>query len=70
MEIKDIIEKLQELNNEEYIVNMEVEPIIDCYETLDGNGIETIKYRYIIILESKEKNRKYKNNNGIREYKD
>lgn len=70
MKIKDIIEKLQELNDEEYIVNMEIEPIVNCMENIAGDGIETIKYRYVIILEGQEKSRKYKNKYGIKEYID
>ena len=68
LKIKDVIDKLQELNEEEYTIEMEVEPIVNCYEQLNGDGLETIKYRYNIILESKEKSRRYKNKNGIKEY--
>ena len=68
MKIKDIIKRLQELNNEECIVNMEVKPIIECFEDLYGNGIETIKYQYTIEIEGKETTQKYKNNHGIKEY--
>ncbi len=70
LKIKDVIDKLQELNEEEYTIEMEVEPIVNCYEQLNGDGLETIKYRYNIILESKEKSRRYKNKNGIKEYMD
>ena len=68
LKIKDIIEKLQELNDDEYTITMEIEPIIDCYENIAGDGIETIKYRYTITLESQEKSRRYKNKYGIKEY--
>ena len=70
LKVKDIIEKLQELNDNDYIVELEVEPIINCVEQLNGIGWETTKYRYIITLESEEKTRKYKNDHGIKEYLD
>ena len=70
LKIKDVIDKLQELNEEEYTIEMEVEPIVNCYEQVNGDGLKTIKYRYNIILERKEKSRRYKNKNGIKEYMD
>lgn len=68
MELKDIIQKLQELNSDDYVAEMQVEPIINCIEQLDGIGWETTRYRYTIILESKDITRKYKNKHGIKEY--
>lgn len=71
LKIKDIIEKLRELNEEDYFVNIEVEPIINCYEQFDGNGYEEIKYRYTIILENKNPTiRRYENKNGVKNYKE
>ena len=68
MKLKDIIQKLQELNGDDFAVEMQVEPIINCVEQLDGIGWETTRYRYTIILESKDITRKYKNKHGIKEY--
>lgn len=68
MKLKDIIQKLQELNSDDFVVEMQVEPIINCIEQLDGIGWETTRYRYTIILESKDITRKYKNKHGIKEY--
>lgn len=68
IKIKDIIEKLQELNEEEYIASMEIEPIVTRLENISGDGIETIKYRYTITLEGQEETRKYKNKYGMIEY--
>lgn len=70
LKIKNIIERLEELNEDEYTIEMEIEPIVNCIEQLDGIGWETTKYRYTIILESQETTRPYKNNNGIKEYID
>lgn len=70
LKIKKIIEKLQELNDDDYTVEMEVEPIINCIENINGDGWETTKYRYTITLESTEVTRKYKNKYGIKEYVD
>ena len=70
MKIKDIIKRLQELDDKEYIVEMEVEPIVSCIEQLNGIGWETTKYRYTITLESKEITRKYKNEYGLKKYLD
>ena len=68
MKIKDIIKKLQELQEEDYKIHMEIEPIVDCVENYDGTGWETTKYQYTIILEGKMLVRPYKNINGMREY--
>ena len=68
MKLKDVISKLQELDGDDFIVEIEVEPIVNCLEQLDGIGWETTKYRYTITLESKEVTRKYKNRHGIKEY--
>lgn len=68
MKISDIIKKLQELNDDDYTINIEIEPIINCIENINGEGLETIRYQYTIILESKEIIRKYKNKHGIKEY--
>lgn len=70
MKIKDIIQRLQELDDKEYIVEMEVEPIVSCIEQVNGIGWETTKYRYTITLESKKITRKYKNKGGYKEYLD
>lgn len=32
LKIEDIIKKLQELNEDDYKISMEIEPIIDCIE--------------------------------------
>ena len=69
LKIKDVIEKLQELNNDDYLVSLEIEPEINCYEQLNGDGFEAIKYRYTIILEQKNATiEKYINKHGIKEY--
>lgn len=68
--VEDIIKKLQELDNNDYKVYMEVDPIVECAESCDGMGWETTRYRYLITLESKDYVRPYKNNHGIREYID
>lgn len=68
LKIRDVIDKLQELNEEEYIIDFQAEPIVECMENLLGNGIETIKYRYTITLESQEATRRYTKKNGIKEY--
>lgn len=68
MKIKDVIKKLEELKEEDYKIYMEVEPIVDCIEQLDGTGYETITYKYNITLERNPIIRKYKNINGIKEY--
>lgn len=70
MKLEYVIKKLQELNSDDYRVGMEVEPIIDCVEQLDGTGWETTKYRYTIVLEGKEVIRPYKNHYGVKEYLD
>lgn len=70
LKIKDIIEKLQELNDDDYTVELEVEPIINCIELACGTSRETTKYRYIITLEGNEKTREYKNEHGIKKYLD
>lgn len=68
IKIKDIIEKLQELNGEDYKVYIKVEPEVELFENYDGTGIELTKYVYNIILESNETTRMYKNEHGIRKY--
>lgn len=68
LKIRDVIDKLQKLNEDEYTISVEVEPIVECMENLIGNGIETIKYRYTITLESQEVTRRYTKKNGIKEY--
>lgn len=69
LKIKDVIEKLQELNDDDYLVSFEIEPEINCYEQLNGAGFEEIKYRYTIILEQNNVTiRKYINKYGIKEY--
>jgi len=68
MKIEDIIKKLQELQEEDYKIYMEVEPIVDCIEHLDGTGYETTIYQYTITLEKNPIIRRYKNINGIKEY--
>lgn len=70
LKIKDLIEKLKELNEDDYEISLEVEPIVECIEQINGTGWETTKYRYTITLESNEVVRKYKNNHGIKEYID
>lgn len=71
LKIEDIIKKLQELNEEDYTIELEVEPIVDCVEQYDGTGFETTKYRYTIVLENKNAIiRKYKNKFGYKEYID
>ncbi len=67
--IKDIIRKLQELEDKDYIVHFEADPSIDCFENLSGEGIEKARYTYNITITQKNPYvRKYKNINGIREY--
>ena len=68
MKIEDIIKKLQELQEKDYKIYMEVNPIVDCLEQLDGTGYETITYQYTITLERNPIVRHYKNINGIKEY--
>lgn len=68
MKIKDIIKKLEELKEEDCKIYMEIEPMIDCIEQLDGTGYETTTYKYSITLERNPIIRKYKNINGIKEY--
>ena len=49
---------------------------VDCilsnerFEDWEGIGVETIKYRYTLILESKTKTRHYVNRDGILEYEE
>ena len=67
--LKNIIEKLQQLNEDNFTVDISVEPIVECFETLLGDGIEETKYIYKIELSQKEPyRRKYKNKFGIKEY--
>ena len=68
IKIKDIIEKLQELNDEDYKVYIKVEPEVELFENYNGTGTELTKYVYNIILESNETTRMYKNEHGIRKY--
>lgn len=68
MKIKDVIKKLEELKEEDCKIYMEVEPIVDCIEQLDGTGYEAITYQYTITLERNPIVRHYKNINGIKEY--
>ena len=68
MKIKDVIKKLEELKEEDCKIYMEVEPIVDCIEQVDGTGYETITYRYTITLERNPIVRHYKNINGMKEY--
>lgn len=68
LKIEDIIKKLQELNEDNYKISMEIEPIIDCIEQLDGTGCETTTYTYTITLESSPTIKKYVNKNGVKEY--
>ena len=68
IKIKDIINKLKKLDENDYTIGFEVEPVVDCFEDLFGNGIETIKYIYTITMTSSEISRRYKNHNGIKEY--
>ena len=68
LKIEDIIKKLQELNEDDYKISMEIEPIIDCIEHLDGTGWETTTYTYTITLESRPTIKKYVNKNGVKEY--
>ena len=48
MKIKDIIKKLEELKEEDCKIYMEIEPMIDCIEQLDGTGYEITTYKYLI----------------------
>ena len=68
MKIKDVIKKLEELKEEDCKIYMEIEPMIDCIEQLDGTGYEITTYRYTITLERNPIIRKYKNINSIKEY--
>ena len=68
MKIKDVIKKLEELKEEDYKIYMEVEPIVNCIEQLNGIGYETTTYQYTITLERNPIVRRYKNTNGIKEY--
>jgi len=68
VKIKDVIKKLEELKEEDYKIYMEVEPIVNCIEQLNGLGYETTTYQYTITLERNPIVRRYKNTNGIKEY--
>ena len=68
IKVKDVIKKLQELDGDDYKVYLEVQPNVERLEDCDGNGWETTKYVYTIILESEEIRRRYKNNLGTIKY--
>lgn len=68
MKLSEVIEKLQELNEEDFRINIEVEPEVNRYENVDGTGIETISYTYVITLQSFEKSRRYKRKGVTIEY--
>ena len=68
IKVKDVIKKLQELDDRDYKVYLDVKPTVDCLESVDGTGWETTKYTYTIILESDEIVRRYKNDCGVRKY--
>lgn len=68
IKVEDIIKKLQELQNQNYKVYLEVTPNVERLEDCDGNGWETAKYTYTIILEGEEIRRRYKNKLGVIEY--
>lgn len=69
MQIKDIIEKLQNLNEEEFTAQIEFNPIVDNVEYTDGTGLEIVNDMYIITLQKKAKVKTYKNINGVKKYK-
>ena len=68
MEIKDIIEKLQNLNEDDFTAQIEFDPIIDNVEYTDGTGLEIKNDRYIIVLQKKAKVKTYRNINGMKTY--
>ena len=68
IKIKDVIKKLQELNDEDYKVYIKVEPEVNLFENYDGTGVEVTKYVYNITFESNEIARPYENKHGIRKY--
>lgn len=67
--IEGVIERLQKLKDGDYTIRWEVYPDLDYFETISGEGIETIKNIYTITLEdNKVMTRKYRNENGIKIY--
>lgn len=68
IKLKDIINKLKELDEDNCIIGFEVEPDVNCIEDYSGNGWETTKYTYTIIIKGNEIVRRYKNHGGIKEY--
>ena len=70
MTLKEVIEKLQELNEEDFSITMEVIPLVERYEFVNGEGKEKITYSYNIKLLGKAKIREYTNKCGIIEYKE
>ena len=68
MKIKELIKKLQQLNENDYTIYCDVEPEVNRMENISGKGVETFRYIYKITLVSKEKSRKYKRKNDIIEY--
>lgn len=71
LKVEDIINKLQELKNDDYFIEFNVEPEINRFENITGKGVEEVRYTFEIILKQKEPYiRKYQNNRGIIEYYD
>ena len=69
IKIEDIINRLKILNEEDYIVSLDIEPNITCYEMLSGEGYEETKYTYTITIEQKKPTvREYINRFGVKTY--
>ena len=68
MKKEDIIERLKVLDEKECYFDFEIEPNVERFENLNGEGLETISYTYTITITTKPKSRKYKNNYGIIKY--
>lgn len=70
MKLKDIIELLKELKEEDYYIEISTNPIIDEYTMADGEGIEVTTKCFSIEFTGKEKiTKKFKKDIfGIKKY--
>ena len=70
IKLVEVIKILQDLENNNREVYFEMMPIVDSFEDEYGDGIETIKHKFIIEFEGDVIVREYKLVNGVREYKE
>ena len=70
MKLKEIIELLKELNEEDYYIKIENDPIIEEFVRFNGDGIATFKKHFYIEFTGKETQyEKFESTCGIKKFK-